>query len=151
MKTLKKTLCLVLALVMAFSLMSVASAANLDGYTDADKVGAAYEEAVDVLLGLGIVNGMSATEIAPEGYYNRAQAAKIATYLAVGPTVAEMLPAGESFTDVPTTHWAAKYIAYCAEKGILNGVTATAPIRIGDAIVKNIADSGADLVATREM
>ena len=34
---------------------------------------------------------------------------------------------------------------------ILNGVTVTAPIRIGDVIVKNIADSGADLVATREM
>lgn len=34
---------------------------------------------------------------------------------------------------------------------VLNGVTATAPIRIGDVIVKNIADSGADLVATREM
>ena len=125
MKTLKKTLCLVLALVMAFSLMSVASAANLSDYTDADKVGAAYEEAVDVLLGLGIVNGISDTEIAPEGYYTRAQAAKIATYLAVGGSVAEMLPAGESFSDVPATHWAAKYISYCAEKGILNGVTAT--------------------------
>ena len=126
MKTLKKTLCLVLALVMAFSLMSVASAAsNMDGYTDADKVGATYETAVEVLMGLGIVNGMSATEIAPEGNYTRAQAAKIATYLAVGPAIAEMLPASEAFVDVPATHWAAKYIAYCAEKGILNGVSAT--------------------------
>ena len=34
---------------------------------------------------------------------------------------------------------------------ILNGVTVTAPIRIGDVIVKNIAGSEADLVATREM
>lgn len=34
---------------------------------------------------------------------------------------------------------------------VLNGVTVTSPIRIGDVIVENIADSGADLVATREM
>ena len=125
MKTLKKTLCLVLALVMALSLMSVAAASNMDGYTDAAEVGATYEEAVEVLMGLGIVKGISDTELAPEGYYTRAQAAKIATYLAVGPAIAEMLPASEAFVDVPATHWAAKYIAYCAEKGILNGVSAT--------------------------
>ena len=56
MKTLKKTLCLVLALVTALSLMSVASATNVEKYDDAAEVGAAYVEAVDVLLGLGILS-----------------------------------------------------------------------------------------------
>ena len=34
---------------------------------------------------------------------------------------------------------------------VLNGVTVSAPVRLGQVIVENIADSGADLVATREM
>ncbi len=34
---------------------------------------------------------------------------------------------------------------------ILNRITVHAPIRIGDVIVKNIAGSGADLTATRDM
>ena len=33
----------------------------------------------------------------------------------------------------------------------LKGVTLTAPVRIGDVIVKNVADTGVDVVATKEI
>ena len=45
MKTLKRTLCLVLALVLALGTMGVASAAY-DDFTDADEINAKYAEAV---------------------------------------------------------------------------------------------------------
>ncbi len=122
MRTLKKTLCLVLALVLCLGLASVAFAGNFDGYTDADKIGAKYEEAVAVLMGTGVVNGMTATEIAPEGNFTREQAAKIVTYMTLGGTLADVLKAdNDPFTDVKANRWSAGYIAYCVDKGIIAG------------------------------
>ncbi len=122
MRTLKKTLCLVLALVLCLGLASVAFAGNFDGYTDANKVGAKYEEAVAVLMGTGVVNGMTATEIAPEGNFTREQAAKIVTYMTLGGTLADVLKAdNDPFTDVKANRWSAGYIAYCVDKGIIAG------------------------------
>lgn len=122
MRTLKKTLCLVLALVLCLGLASVAFAGNFDGYTDAAKVGSQYEEAVAVLMGTGIVTGMTATEIAPEGNFTREQAAKIITYMTLGGTLADVLSADEDpFDDVKANRWSAGYIAYCVEEGILAG------------------------------
>ena len=54
MKTLKKTLCLVLAMVMVFGLCAVSASAKLE-YTDNDDI--TYKEAVDVLSGIGILAG----------------------------------------------------------------------------------------------
>ena len=122
MRTLKKTLCLVLALVLCLGLASVAFAGNFDGYTDADKIGAQYEEAVAVLMGTGIVNGMTATEIAPEGNFTREQAAKIVTYMTLGGTLADVLKAdADPFEDVKANRWSAGYVAYCVDKGIIAG------------------------------
>ena len=61
MRTLKKSLALVLALVMLLGLGVVGASADnaLDNYTDADEIGDAYLEAVGVLTGLGIVDGMT--------------------------------------------------------------------------------------------
>ena len=44
MKTLKRTLCLVLALVLAIGTMGVASAVTYDDYTDADEINPRYAE-----------------------------------------------------------------------------------------------------------
>ena len=70
MRTLKKSLALVLALVMLLGLGVVGASADnaLDNYTDADEIGDAYLEAVGVLTGLGIVDGMTETTIVPPGY-----------------------------------------------------------------------------------
>jgi hypothetical protein len=121
MRTLKKTLCLVLALALCFSLASVAFADYSD-YTDADQVGAAYEEAVAVLIGTGIVNGMTDTTIAPTETFTREQAAKIVAYMTLGETVAKALTTTtSSFSDVDADHWSAPFIEYCVAQGYVKG------------------------------
>ena len=67
MRTLKKSLALVLALVMVLGLGVVGASADnkLDSYTDAGEIGDAYVEAVGVLTGLGIVDGRTDTESVP--------------------------------------------------------------------------------------
>ena len=129
MKTLKKTLCLVLALVMVVGTLAFAASAdvakpvdNFANYKDAETAKAsAYAEAIDVNLGLGIIEGVSKTEIKIDGTLTRAQAAKIVCYLLLGEKLAKKLPAESSFDDVAETMWASKYIAYAASEGILNG------------------------------
>ncbi len=129
MKTLKKTLCLVLALVMVVGTLAFAASAdvakpvdNFANYKDAETAKAsAYAEAIDVNLGLGIIKGVSKTEIKIDGTLTRAQAAKIVCYLLLGEDIAEKLAPASSFDDVAETMWASKYIAYAASEGILNG------------------------------
>ena len=128
MRTLKKSLALVLALVMLLGLGVVGASADnaLDNYTDADEIGDAYLEAVGVLTGLGIVDGMTETTIVPQATYTRAQAAKIITTMVLGVNGAKSCVASYApFQDVAAEHWAAGYIAFCKEQGIIDGVTDT--------------------------
>lgn len=124
MKTLKKTLCFVLAVVLCFGLVGTAFAAdNFDGYTDAGTIGDAYVEAVDVMIGVGIIEGKTDTTINPTDNYTRAQAAKIIAYMKLGAKAASNLVASSQiFSDVPVSHWAAAYIQYCYNAGIISGV-----------------------------
>ena len=112
----KKFLSLVMALIMVMSLVTVASAADYTDAADVDKT-----EAVDVMSAVGVFQG-SAGKFNPKAILNRAEAAKLIAYLDLGEKTAEALPAVQSFSDVPATHWAAKYIAYCADAGYINGV-----------------------------
>ncbi len=124
MRTLK-VLSLVLALVLCFGLVGTAFAApaNFEGYTDAAKIGDVYTEAADVLMGLGIIEGKTATTVDPTGVYTREQAAKVIAYMLVGKEAAEKLSASAApFADVAANRWSAGFIAYCAEQGILSGV-----------------------------
>ena len=125
MRTLKKSLALVLALVMVLGLGVVGASADnaLDDYTDLNKLDAQYVEAAGVLTGLGIVNGIDAVTLDPDGYYTREQAAKIMAYMLLGETAAEALAVTKApFDDVPADHWSAKYIKFCADEGIIDGV-----------------------------
>lgn len=112
----KKFLSLVMALIMVMSLVTVASAADYTDAADVDKA-----EAVDVMSAVGVFQG-SAGKFNPKAILNRAEAAKLIAYLDLGEKTAEALPAVQAFSDVPATHWAAKYIAYCADAGYINGV-----------------------------
>ena len=125
MRTLKKALSLVLVLAMVFALAVPGFAADTtkkaSDFKDYSKV--TNKEAVDVLTAIGVINGNADGTFAPEGNFTRAEAATMITYLTLGKTVANALPVSATkFSDVPATHWAAKYIQYCADQGIVNGV-----------------------------
>jgi hypothetical protein len=122
MKNLKKVLSLVLALAMAFSLMSVAFAVDTaSDYTDYSSI--TYQDAVDVMTAIGVFNGYDdGTSFNPSGTLTREQGAKIITYMMLGQTAADKLETSVApFSDVPASKWSAGSIAYCAERGILAG------------------------------
>ena len=125
MRTLKKALSLVLVLAMVFALAVPGFAADTtkkaSDFKDYSKV--TNKEAVDVLTAIGVINGNADGTFAPEGNFTRAEAATLISYLTLGKTVADALPTSATkFSDVPATHWAAKYVQYCADAGIVNGV-----------------------------
>ena len=111
----KKLLALVLALVMTLSLATVSTNAAFEDAADIS-----YNEAADVLSAVGVFVG-DGKNFAPKAALNREQAAKLVAYLALGEDVAEALPAVAMFDDVAASSWAAKYIAYCADAGIITG------------------------------
>lgn len=111
----KKLLALVLALVMTLSLATVSTNAAFEDAADIS-----YTEAAEVLSAVGVFVG-DGKNFAPKAGLNREQAAKLVAYLALGEDVAEALPAVAMFDDVAASSWAAKYIAYCADAGIITG------------------------------
>lgn len=117
MRNLKKTLCLVLALVFVLGLCTV-GAADI-AFTDEKDI--QYKEAVEFMAGLGILKGYDDGSFKPNGTLTRAEAAKIISYVALGAEV-ESWPTTQVFDDVPASHWAARYVSYCSTKGIINGV-----------------------------
>ena len=119
MRNLKKVLALVLALVMSLSLVTIANA-SID-FTDADDV--KYEEAVDVMSSIGVIEGFETGAFNPNGTLTREQAAKIITYMMLGQTQADKLVTTIApYSDVAATRWSAGAIAYCTNEGILSGV-----------------------------
>ena len=128
MRTLKKTLSLLLAVALVLSLTVVGASAaytgnKVDTLKDAADVGADYSEAVGVMVGLGIIEGYDDGTLRPETTYTREQAAKIIAYMQLGPKDADSLRCTKApFTDVAADRWSAGYIAYCVEQGIIDGM-----------------------------
>jgi len=124
MKSLKRTLSLVLALVMVLGLfggLSINAAAS--NFTDDEEI--QYKEAVDVLTAIGAIDGMDDGSFQPKGTIRRADAAKLITYTVLGKDSAEALPMGVNcrFTDVDSNWaYAAPSIEYLADKGVINGM-----------------------------
>ncbi len=117
MKNLKKSLALVLAIVMVFSLCVFANAA----FADQDAIGAKYETACGIMNGLGILKGDENGVFNPQGNLTRGQACKIIAYIKLGATLAEKLPASAPFDDVAATDWEAPFVAYCKAQKIVSG------------------------------
>lgn len=119
MRNLKKTLCLLLALVFVLGLCTVGAADIV--FTDEQSI--QYKEAVQTMAGLGILKGYEDGSFKPAQSLTRAEAAKIIAYVAGGSGV-DNGATEQIFDDVPTSHWANKYISYCYRKNIINGVGA---------------------------
>jgi|GEM_PF-6202898 len=113
MKTLKKTLCVVLAVVMMLGTLTVLASAT-DFVDDAD---IAYDEAVEVLVAIGVINGKEGNKFDPKGELTRAEACTIISKLLGQGS----LKAKSTFDDAKG-HWGESYIAFCASQGIVNGV-----------------------------
>ncbi len=112
MRTLKKTLCLVLCLAMMAGLCVFASA----DFKDADKI--ENTEAVTILTGLGVIQGDEKGNFNPQGTLTRAEATTIITKILGGDGLAITT---DKFTDVAESFWGMPYIAYCVAEGIVVG------------------------------
>ena len=130
MKNLKKVLALVLAVVMIMGTVAVASAKDFKDVKATDN----YADAIDVLSNLGIIDGFTDGEYKPEGYFTRAQAAKMVAIVHNAATNGKIKGqdgisalygnAQNAFTDC-TGNWAVAYINYCRATGLLDGITRT--------------------------
>ncbi len=114
----KKFLSLVMALVMVMSLTVLGASAK--DFTDADSI--TYDEAIDVISTIGVVDGYADGDFRPEATLTRGAASKIICNLILGPAAASNLTASTApFKDVPANSTFAGYIAYCAKEGIIGG------------------------------
>ena len=120
MRNLKRALSLALAAVMVLGMMVIgASAASYDDFSDKDEI--VNKEAVSVLVELGVIAGKDDGTYDPTGIITRAEMAKlICTVLNGGkdPNLGNVV----SYTYADTVgHWAAPYIEYCTQLGIVAG------------------------------
>ena len=133
MKNLKKVLALVLAVVMIMGTVAVASAKD---YADI-KADSDYAEAIDVLSNLNILDGFKTGEtynFQPDGYFTRAQAAKIVAIVHNAATNGKIKGqdaisslysnAQNPFVDCNGS-WALPFINYCRITGLADCMTAT--------------------------
>ena len=124
MRNLKKFLALVMAMVMAFSLMLSASAANpVKTFDDADQITEAFVEAADVLTGMKVFQG-DERGFAPGATITRAETAALIYRLATGDTGdtrKDLYKDYGNFADVNSGDWFAGYVGYCANAGYIKG------------------------------
>jgi hypothetical protein len=113
MKNLKKVLALVMACAMLFTMSSFA-------FTDVAE-DASYLEAVTMLSKLGIINGYEDGTFLPDNTITRAEAAKVLVCALNAAEQAEGMAEDNIFTDVPGSHWAAGYVNYASNFGIIAG------------------------------
>lgn len=131
----KKVISIVLSLAMVICLMPTMAFAAEDVATAtatvetpefADASSIQYTEAVEVLVAIGVLDGIktaSGIEFKPTGDVTREQAAKIISTLLLGEEDAEKLVAEKApFEDVAADRWSAGYIAYGVEEGFIAGV-----------------------------
>ncbi len=126
MKTLKKTLCLVLAVVMAVGVLILPANAAYDDFTDAEKINDNFTEAVATLTGMGIISGTSDTTFTPDDTFRRQQAAIMIVNTMVTPDkkAATLAGYGDRFTDIAGSDtYARKEINYLAALGVVSGKT----------------------------
>lgn len=137
MRNLKKFLALVLALVMAFSLMVTANAAvtkvatkDADKYSDGDKVLKEFQVAVDVTSGMKIFKGEGGN-FKPTDKIMRCEVVAMMYRLCTGDVKDSQAklyaPEAYTFNDVKAIQdkygdvWYDGYLGYCVSAGIIKG------------------------------
>jgi len=127
MRNLKKTLAVVLALVLTLGLFTFAttsaSASKVDDFTDVADISPRYLESVDLLTGIGILAGYTDGTFLPTANIKRSEAIKTIAYLVAGASADSLAAAKQDteFSDVPYWHWASGYIAWGSANGIIKG------------------------------
>ena len=115
----KRLIALFLAALLLLGALPLAGA----DFADESKINSNYKTAVADMVEKKVISGFTDGSFKPKDTLTRAQAAKILCVLLEGAENAEALTKTETgFSDVPASHWAAKYVACCAEKGIVAGV-----------------------------
>ena len=119
MKNLKKVLALVLAFACAFTMFAGAA------FTDAADINADNADAVELLTALNIIEGYEDGSFQPEGTVTRAEMAKMIFTIRNGGNddASAYETVTTSFTDI-NGHWAAGYIKYLQNTGIVAGKSA---------------------------
>jgi hypothetical protein len=111
-KNMKKILSLVLVIVLVLGSFSFAFAATPSDVVDTD-----YQEAVETLMALGVVNGYTDGTYKPTKVVTRAELAKL---LIVELGYEELAAGTANFSDT-AGHWAEGYIGLAAGLGLVNG------------------------------
>ena len=127
MRNLKKFLALVLAMMMAFSLMITVNAADVEVKTDAP-VTAEYKTAVNILFQLGVLKGSGDDGLYhPNSTITRAEFAMMLFRLHSGKVddaeATKYTQYSSVFDDVPAGYWAAGAIGYCYLNKLMVGVS----------------------------
>lgn len=80
-----------------------------------------YAMSIDLLGQLGVLSGDEQGNFYPEDTLTRAEAAAMVFRMRTGQSTAAGYAGETGFSDVPAEHWAAGYINYCRESGIVGG------------------------------
>ncbi len=120
MKNLKKVLALVLAFACAFTMFAGAA------FTDAADINADNTDAVELLTALNIIQGYEDGSFQPEKTVTRAEMAKMIFTIRNGGNddASAYATVTTSFKDI-NGHWAAGYVKYLQNTGIVAGKSAT--------------------------
>lgn len=117
----KKLISAMLVLCLSLTLALPAAATQAEPGTDKSDV--ENTEAVGVMIGIGVIKGDPDGSLGLSKPCTRAQACKIIAYMCLGEDAAEAYPCPVApFRDVSIFHWAAKYIKFCVDAGIISGI-----------------------------
>lgn len=121
MRNLKRVLALALALVMTLGLLIIGSSAA--SYTDAAQIDDDYADAIEVLTGMGVFQGMEGNAFSPTTILTRAQAATLVYRVLTGDVTDAKVDLYDykSFNDVPAGKWYTGYVTYAANGGYIKG------------------------------
>ena len=149
MKNLKKLISVIIAVIMIVGSFATVSAAD---YKDVESTNS-FAKAINVLSGLGIVNGDDEGNFNPKNEIKRSEMVALVCRMMGEEDIANN-SASNAFTDVAANHWAAGNIAWGVNRGIINGMgdgtfAPDASVSYQDAVVMIMRALGYDRIAQR--